>query len=270
VRTNIISPILTEPELIAVTNPFGATQPTGIDAIGWYRKLVGKQSEWATYKHVSKNWWLWLDGDSLVLTQTAPGVAYTGDFYIRAISSSITNFQGVYYYKVAGAAQQLDVYIWSPFDIVLSRIIEVLRLHHDLADLIKPGNVIDISGGGVFTVTKDRKSPADLPEITIEPIGGAFSIADSTSAKVTQKYGITLLAGEEVVSRYYFPVKWALIQALIKFLEPQSGGPLDLFFVNQTQVTDVSDSMNTMAGPRRSEFSVSVSMYIDRIVLRGT
>ena len=268
-RDNIDSPILTEPELIAVTNQFGITQPVGIDAIGWFRKLAGTQNGWATYKATSKDWWLWKDSTALVLTQTAPGAAYSGDFYIMTLAADTTNFQGSYGYKTAGAAQKLDVYVWSPFDIVLSRIIEVIRLHPDLAELVKSGNTKDLSGGGIYKVTKDRKSTADYPEITIEPTGGGHSIVDSTSAKVSQKYGITLYAGEEVVSRYFFPVKWALCQALMGFLENPSGKILDLFFVTDTKINDISDSMNNLAGPRRSEFSVQVDMYIERTVLRG-
>ena len=274
-KTNIVSPILTEPELIAVTNPFGSTQPTGTDAIGWYRKLAGEYDGWATYKHVSKDWWLWKNftGNVLNLTQSAPDVGDDGDYYAKTITGDVVNFQGVYGCLKppgpGGIIYTLDVYIWSPFDIILSRIIEILRLHPDLADLIKPGNTIDISGGGVFTVTKERKSTADLPEITIEPIGGGHGIVDSTSALVTQKYGITLLAGEEVVSRYYFPVKWALVQALMKFLEPKAGGLLDLFFVTDTKINSISDSAGDV-GPRRSEFALEVKMYIDRSVLRGT
>jgi hypothetical protein len=268
VRDSLNNPIFTEPRLIAVVRPFNAAPLTPTTPIAsWQIKQASKYNAWPTYKNSDSTWNLWKGVDVLLLTPTAPGVSYSaGEYYAKNLTDE-TNFQGSYGYKDPDATEQVEVYIWSPFDIVLSRIIEVLRLHPDLADLIADRNTIDISGGGILRVTKHRKSTADYPELTIEPAGGAYNMGfSSTSALIVQNYGITLQAAEEVTSRYFFPVKWACIQALSGILQAPN---LDLFFATINKVEDIKDTMSELQPKLKTELSVRVEMFIERSILRS-
>lgn len=267
-RASLNNPIFTEPRLIAVVRPFNAAALTPtISVIGWQVKQAAIKNGWATYKRPDSAWYLWRnDNGDLLLTKTAPGDAYSGDFYIKTANSDVTNFQGSYGFKDPDADEQVEVYVWSPFDIVLSRIIEILRLHPDLADLIADRNTIDISGGGILKVTKQRKSTTDYPEMTIEPAGGSYNMGfSSTSALIVQNYGITLLAAEEVTSRYFFPVKWACLQALEGALQKPI---LDLFFVMSVKIEDTRDTPSEFQPKRKCELSLRVEMLIERSILR--
>jgi hypothetical protein len=255
------------PNLIAVVRPFQAVpQLPHVDPTGWYKNTNTPYNEWVSYEQPQDgDWYLWRGDNLLLLTKTPPGVYPSGDYFSLATDENTESYQGTYTYQGTSGQDTIEVYAWTPFDIVLSRLVEMLGLQPDLAQLVPTMNLIDLVSGGIYRASKYRRSTADFPEIIIEPADGTYKAADSTSFLVQQNYRIILEGDEEIVSRHFMPTKWALIQALGPFLQNPNGGQLlDLFFVGITTVIDISGMRSATVPEWRAEFAIRVDMFVPR------
>jgi hypothetical protein len=131
----------------------------------------------------------------------------------------------------------------DPFTEVLEKLWEALEGHAQFRQLVRFANRIKLTERGRRPI-KDKVLGADLPEVRIIPAGGSGRIyATSTSSTVVQRYAIQIATDEAKVRDKYFPLKWAIYQALSR-LAPDFG----LDYVEDYDLHDSRESLENLGG----------------------
>lgn len=145
----------------------------------------------------------------------------------------------------------------DPFTQVYEKLWECLENDSGLSELIRSGNRIKRNEGAVKQ-DKERKSDRDFPELRIEPSGGSFHVqATNTSVPIVQKFEVICTTGDLRIDRSFFPVKWALLNALSSI-----NNDIGLKFVRRISLDDIADSRNTEKKDGwNTVFEISVEMW---------
>jgi hypothetical protein len=143
----------------------------------------------------------------------------------------------------------------DPFTQVYNGLWNLLESNDDLAALVKIGNRIKC------TADKDGKEKyanADFPELIIRPAAGTSEIkSTSTHVQITQTYSVLCTAGDFRADKSFFPVKWALLNALT-----DGTNNLNLNFVRHVILEDSTDNRNTERFPGwNTAFNIKVEMW---------
>lgn len=152
----------------------------------------------------------------------------------------------------------------DPFTEVLQKLWQLLESRPVFTTLVASRNRITLwEGRG--KPEKTKHSIADLPEVTIIPIGGAVQpAASSTGAKITQIYRIIMVDGDLRLNKVFFPLKWAIVRSLASIDEN-----LGLTYVRRIMVSDSVDEKNEEKHPGwNMGIDIEVDMWFDRTKLK--
>lgn len=112
-------------------------------------------------------------------------------------------------------ATEIDVNTRDPFTQTYDAIWEALEQCDEFARRVSLGNRISLTDGSP-TPEKSRLLDADTPECTLEPAGSTIDlIATSSSTVAVQSYAIRVATGDRRPNKALFPIKWALMKALV-------------------------------------------------------
>jgi len=152
----------------------------------------------------------------------------------------------------------------DPFTEVLKALWALLESNARFTALVSEHNRIKI-WEGALKPEKDKYSSADFPMVEIVPAGNQLNMsASSSSAKVTQRYKISMTDGDKRPTVKFFLLKWIIFMTLANLDKD-----LGLTYVINTSLADVSDSPNTEKHPGwGTEFDVDVEMHFDRATMK--
>lgn len=126
----------------------------------------------------------------------------------------------------------------DPFTQVLDALWNALVAWPAFADLVRPGNRLELPEDAENPY-KPTVNNADLPEVFIEPSGGAAALAfTSSNFQPVQNYVLYGATGK-MSPRLYLKLKWAVICALAK--ANQETHPFGFKFVQSIAITDGSE-----------------------------
>ena len=152
----------------------------------------------------------------------------------------------------------------DPFTQVHAALWDALEDNEDFAATVKAGNRIKYNS----TVEHPRKSEvmiADMPEVTIIPLGGLNRIQlSSDHIQITRRYNIMMQSGSQRANLQLYPLEWLVL----KILYAQSDS-LGLSFVRAFRLQDseleLTAEESSRGKPRwSSALTVAVDMTIPK------
>lgn len=156
----------------------------------------------------------------------------------------------------------------DPFTEVLGKLWELLETNAAFTSLVKIGNRIKLYEGSVKPLgLLENRSQIDLPAITILPAGTIMNPAmTSTDAVIRQTYRIHAEDGNLLLSKTYFPLKWALFKSIVNM-----DNYLGLSYVRKIEIDDGSDTPNDETNPSWTMgIDIHVTMIWKRSFLKAT
>ena len=104
----------------------------------------------------------------------------------------------------------------DPFTQVYEAIWKLLADGDEFATSVKDGNRISYAGRSNRNPEKKNVLAADFPEVRLSPMGGEYGTARDTGGRTwVERYQIMLCTGDRRVDVYLYPVRWAIIRALV-------------------------------------------------------
>jgi len=154
----------------------------------------------------------------------------------------------------------------DPFTEVLQALWTLLESSTRFTALVPERNRIKIYEGA-SKPEKTSYTTADFPMVTIGPVGNQLNMsASSSSATIIQRYRIATIDGDKRPTVKFFLLKWIVFMTLAKI-----DADLNLYYVKNVSLADVSDNPNTEKHPGwNAEFDVDVEMWFDRSTMKGS
>jgi len=147
----------------------------------------------------------------------------------------------------------------DPFTTVIEQLWDLIEANTYLADHIKPGNRIKMSGRKQIP-EKSNLQDGDLPQLVIVPTGGpARPHFTSSSVSLTEQFVFHLVTGNLTVDSILFPVKWELLKMLVTATSTN----LDLdFVVNADLVDDMIEGFDNKQEENRGTAGWSLGLTL--------
>jgi len=156
----------------------------------------------------------------------------------------------------------------DPFTEVYDTVWAALEASSEVTSRVALRNRIKFASA-TETLSRDPRKPGyqhgDFPLLALEPAGDEIDLcSDSTSCRLMQQLRLTLMSGDLRASAQLYPLKWAIIKALI-----DKGPTLGLSYVTDVRVLSVDDQQQELeddVGPAQwtTVAVIQVRMEFDR------
>lgn len=170
--------------------------------------------------------WLTLSVPAIYAADAVPQLTYT----INATSLTAASYSATIRATDDLGTQTADLAIaltvadtdTDPFTQVYNAIWTELLAEPFIAAQVAAGNRIKFAGITTNSRSPDKDNVAskDFPELRIVPTEGTPKLhASSNSANVSQRYSVQICSGDQRLDQVYFPLKWAVVRALSKWIK---------------------------------------------------
>ena len=148
----------------------------------------------------------------------------------------------------------------DPFTQVHNAIWTALETEATLATLVVAGNRIKFNKTTETDPRKENVQDGDLPELILVPAGDNITLYETTTgARILQKYTLMLTTGSLRANGILFPVKWAVIKALLT----SSIALLSKTFVRNLIVEETDDGLDGEESRGAGGWNSNVSIVVE-------
>ncbi len=136
----------------------------------------------------------------------------------------------------------------DPFTQVYTHIRNALVDDTDLTAIVPANNILDLTDNNQSPFKEQLLPPADFPFLRLLPTGSEMNFIKTQNSTIVQAFDLEIATGEDMLAdtvqtqTLYFPLKWAVIQALYPLVSGASFVD-DSYIVFSLQGLELSDTV---------------------------